>query len=396
MATLTVPSWVDGELLSAYKLNQLSSSVNEIVGATRAPSGVFCVRGTNQTWYLRRRFRYLHVAYSVTVSGDSVDVSIDFGTVSNDYTHGSTVSWQWRTFDLNAVGGVAVGAWYGVTVTRDGNDFSFSTDLIIESDNVSPTSAGTYTAAPTWASGEAVGATKLNQLSSAATQFDDLVDLPGAVVLRGTGEGQSYYVKRRGRYLEMTVSVGGTSPDVNFYVHTTKVLNDPVTGTYTIDLASLSPAPAVNSWYMVRFEKLAGSGELIAFRELPDTVSSSAPAWTHGESGFLTKINSYATLLSSANTTLGIVGWQAAAIHRPYDHPRWTVYKQRRYLHYMRNGGLQASIIDPSGEFPNTSLTRTTNETPFASFDLDTLDWLAPGGLFYVDEADVVWMSDYA
>ena len=146
----------------------------------------------------------------------------------------------------------------------------------------------------------------------------------------------------------------------------------------------------------MRFEKLAGSGELLAFRELPDTVYSGAPSWSHGESGFLSKINSYATLLSSANATLGVVGWQVAAIHRPYDHPRWTIYKNRRYLHYMRNGATPAIIVDPEGEFSATSLTRTTSATPFATFDLDTLDWLAPGGMFYVEEADVVWMSDYA
>ena len=125
--TLSTPTWTNGELLSAYKLNQLSDAANTVLGASIAPSGIFCTRGVNQTWYLRRRWRYLHVAYSVTLhGGDNLDVSIDFGTSSgNDYTHGSDVSWQWRTFDLDAVGDVAVGAWYGVTVTRDGDDFDF-------------------------------------------------------------------------------------------------------------------------------------------------------------------------------------------------------------------------------------------------------------------------------
>jgi hypothetical protein len=396
MSGIIVPSWVNGELLSAYKLNQLSASVNEVVGAARSPSGIFCVRGTNQTWYMRRRFRYLHVAYTATLTGDSLDVSVNFGTASYNYTHGVSVAPQWRTYDLLAVGGTVIGDWYSITVSRDGNDFSFTTDLIIESESNTPTSNGTFTAAPTWASGEAVGDTKLNSLSACVTQFDDLVNLQGAVMLRGTGDGQSYYVKRRGRYLQLAVTVGGTSPDVNIYVHATKVLNDPVTGVYSIDLATLSPSPAVNTWYLVRFEKLAGSGELLAFRELPDTVYSGAPSWSHGESGFLSKINSYATLLSSANATLGVVGWQVAAIHRPYDHPRWTIYKNRRYLHYMRNGATPAIIVDPEGEFSATSLTRTTSATPFATFDLDTLDWLAPGGMFYVEEADVVWMSDDA
>ena len=392
---LAVPEFTDGELLSAYKLNQMSVAASGVAGAMLAPPGVFCVRGTNQTWYMQRKFRYLHVAYSVTPHDDAVSVSIDFGTsTGNDYSHPSTVSWQWRTFDLDAVGGVAVGAWYGITVERSGDNFDFATDMIMESESSNPTDVGSYTAPPTWASGEAVGATKLNALSTAVTRFDGVVVAPNSAALRGTGEGQTYNVRRRGRWLELTVSVGGDSPDVNFYVHQTKVLNDPVTGTYTIDLAALSPAPAVGAWYSVRFEKLAGSGELICFREITETPTEYAPAWAHGENGFLAKLNSYAGILDEAQIVLGLVGWQPACVHRPYDHPRWFGYKTQRYLKYMRNGGLPASINDPSGENDSIGLKRTTNSAPFATYDLDSIDWLAPGGLFYVDEADVVCLSE--
>ena len=391
---LHAPTFTNGELLSAHKLNLLSESVSVIRAESVGQSGVFNVIGTNQTWYMRRRFRYLHVAYSVTYGGTNVDVSIDFGTSTNDYTHGSTVSWQWRTFDLNAVGGVAVGAWYGITVERDGDNFDFATDMIMESESSNPADVGSYTAPPTWSSGEAVGATKLNALSTAVLAFNNVVGLPQSPAIRGTGTGQTYVLRRRNRYLQMTVSVGGTSPDVNFYVHTTKVLNDPASGMYTIDLSTLSPAPAVGSWYAVRFEKLAGSGELIWFHELPDTLTDYAPAWVHGESGFLTKINSYATLLDESQIVLGLVGYQIASLYRPYDHPSWSVFKTRRYLHYMRNGGLPASIIDPAGVQDSIGLTRTTSTEPFAAYDLDTIDWLAPGALFYVSEADVVWLDD--
>jgi len=393
--SLHAPTFTDGELLSANKLNLLSESVNVIRAESVGQSGVFNVIGTNQTWYLRRRWRYLHVAYSVTPHDEAVDVSIDFGTSSgNDYSHGSTVSWQWRTFDLSVVGGIAVGDWYGVTVERSGDNFDYTTDMIMESDSSNPADVGIYTAPPTWASGEAVGATKLNALSAAVMAFDSVVGVPQAPAIRGTGTGQTFTLKRRNRYLQMEVSVGGTSPDVNFYVHTTKVLNDPVSGTYTIDLDSLSPSPAVGAWYSVRFEKLAGSGELIWFRELPDTLTDYAPTWAHGESGFLTKINSYATLLDESQIVLGLVGYQIASLYRPYDHPSWSVFKTRRYLHYMRNGGLPASIIDPAGVQDSIGLTRTTSTEPFAAYDLDTIDWLAPGGLFYVSEADVVWLDD--
>jgi len=393
---IITPTFADGELLSATKLNQMSASANALLGAAMAHTGIFCVRGVNQTWYMRRRYRYLHVAYSVTIHSGDLDVSIDFGTSNgNDWTHKSSVSWQWRSFDLNVVGATTAGEWYGVTIERNGSgDFDFAVDLIMETESSDPADVGTYTAPPTWASGEAVGATKLNALSTAVQVFSSVVMSPSAVAIRGTGEGQTYTLRRRGRWLEMTVSVSGTSPDVNFYVHDTKVLNDPVSGTYTFDLSALSPAPAVGAWYTVRFEKLAGGGELIAFREIPDTPTTYAPTWAHGDSGFLTELNSYADLLDEAQIVLGLVGWQVAALHRPYNHPRWTAYKNKRYLHYMRNGALPASIEDPSGENDSVGLTSTSNAEPFAVYDLDTIDWLAPGGLFYLTECDVVWLDD--
>lgn len=392
---LHAPTFTNGELLSAHKLNLLSESVSVIRAESVGQSGVFNVIGTNQTWYMRRRYRYLHVAYSVTPNAGSVTVSIAFGTsTGNQWTHSSAVSWQWRTFDLNSVGGTTPGSFYAITVSRSGTDYSYETVMIMESSSSNPADVGSYTAPPTWSSGEAVGATKLNALSTAVLAFNNVIGLPQSPAIRGTGTGQTYVLRRRNRYLQMAVSVGGTSPDVNFYVHTTKVLNDPASGMYTIDLSTLSPAPAVGSWYAVRFEKLAGSGELIWFRELPDTLTDYAPAWAHGESGFLTKINSYATLLDESQIVLGLVGYQIASLYRPYDHPSWSVFKTRRYLHYMRNGSLPASIIDPAGVQDSIGLTRTTSTEPFAAYDLDTIDWLAPGGLFYVNEADVVWLDD--
>ena len=66
----------------------------------------------------------------------------------------------------------------------------------------------------------------------------------------------------------------------------------------------------------------------------------------------------------------------------------------KRYLHYMRNGSNPASLSDPAGVQPDISLSRTTDDAPFASYDLDTIDWLAPGGLVLAYECDVVWLDD--
>lgn len=395
MATLNPPVFTNGALLSAAQLNQMSAAVNTISGAALAHTGIFCVRGVNQTWYIRRRYRYLHVAYSVTPNSGSVTVSIAFGTsTGNQWTHSSAVSWQWRTFDLNAVGGTTAGVFYAVTVTRSGTDYSYETVMIMESENSNPAATGSYTAPPTWSSGQVVTATALNALATSVRQFESVVRSPSATHIRGTGDGQTYYLRRRGRYLDYSVTVGGASYDINIYVNGVKIFNDGPSGSYTVDLDALSPSPAVGAWYSVRWEKLSGSGELVAFREYGVPPSSYAPAWTHGEYNILAKLNSYAGLLASAHATLGLVAWHTAALYRPYDHPLWTLYKNKRYLHYMRNGSTPASIVDPAGVQDSVGLKRTANSALFASYDLDAIDWLTPGALFYVYEADVVWLDD--
>ena len=52
--------------------------------------------------------------------------------------------------------------------------------------------------------------------------------------------------------------------------------------------------------------------------------------------------------------------------------------KSKRYLHYMRNGGLPASPERPAG-VQRISLSRTTDDRH--SPTIDTIDWLTPGGL---------------
>lgn len=388
---LTTPTWTDGELLSAAKLNLLSEAAGAVGAAVVAPCGIFNVRGVNSTWYMRRRWRYLHVAYSVTVNAENVDVSVNFGTGGGgDYTHGSTVDWQWRTYDLQSVGATTVGEFYAIHVSRSGDDFAFACECIMESESSSPTDTGTYTAAPTWGNLEAVGATKLNALSTCVEGFDGVVIAPSAVALQAT-DGHTYLMRRRQTDLEIRAVVEGGA-ELDLYVDATKVVNNATTGTYTVDLSALSIA--VGAWYNVRAARLFGVARVSGLRELPDTVTASAPTWAHGENNFLTKINSYATMLDAAAVTLGQVGWQVAALYRPYDHPMWAAYKTKRYLHYMRNGSTQARIVDPSGENDGVGLSRTTSTELFASYDLDTIDWLAPGGLFWVNEADALWLDD--
>jgi len=104
--------------------------------------------------------------------------------------------------------------------------------------------------------------------------------------------------------------------------------------------------------------------------------------------------NAYKTVLDECYAILGDYYIARPSIYRPYDHPRWGFHKSKRFLHYMRNGGLPASLSDPAGVQPDISLSRTTDDAPFASYDLDTIDWLAPGGLVLAYECDVVWLDD--
>jgi hypothetical protein len=42
LITVSPPVWANGELLSAAKLNQVTTDVNAIRGACLAPTGIFC------------------------------------------------------------------------------------------------------------------------------------------------------------------------------------------------------------------------------------------------------------------------------------------------------------------------------------------------------------------
>jgi hypothetical protein len=358
--------------------------------------GFFAKRGVNQTWYMRRRYRYLHVAYSATLNGsDNLDISVDVGnSTGNDYTHGSSVGYQWRTFDLNVVGGTTAGGFYPVTVTRSGNDFSFSVEEIRESESSAPSGAGSYVTPPTWAGGEVVGETKLNQLSGTILSLASVANGPSSVTLSAT-DSQTYRLRRRHRYVLVKLVVGGNDPDVDVYVAGQKVVNNAVSGDHIIDLAAVAGGPAVGSYYDLTVQRTAGSMSVAIIQEVPTAPTAYASTWTHGEQvTTAAKLNAYATQLNEAQAVLGNVGWQFAAIHRPWDHPRWGMLKTKRYLHYMRNGGLPATLIDPSGENDDISLSRTSNDAPFAVYDLDSIDWLAPGGLFYAHELDVCWLDD--
>lgn len=56
-----------------------------------------------------------------------------------------------------------------------------------------------------------------------------------------------------------------------------------------------------------------------------------------------------------------------------------------------------ATRSDHGGVYDAVSLSRTSSDTDkIVAYDLDSIDWLSDGGLFWIENADIVWMDDEA
>lgn len=391
---LAPPTWSTGSLLSAHQLNSLSDAVNALRGASLAPTGVFVTTGASQqTYWMRRRYRYLHARYSIQINDPGENITLTIG--SGQYYHNAATANVWRTFDLaSQFGAPAVGAWYSIGVSRTGTGATYLLHELRESEASTPTGTGGYSAPSSWTSSEIVTAAKLNSYSAAVLAMAGGLRPPNPATLRAQAD-QRYTLRRRQRNLEISVTVSGDTNDLDIRVNGTAAYNNVSTGTYTIDLAVIGGGPAYNDAYELHLQRSSGNIILNSLREIPNIVSTHAPSWAHGEQlANAVKLNDLRTALINAYDTIGDVGWQYAAIYRPVDRPRWLAHKTARYLHYMRNGSLPARIFDPAGVGDEVGLRRTTNSALFATYDLDTIDWLAPGGLMHIDECDVVWLDD--
>ena len=393
---LSPPLWQAGELLSAGKLNQLSSDANAIKGAAIAPGATFVRNGNDSVWHFRRRrWRYLHVSFTTAGVSCMTRIQINATTVYNNgtlYPSGTT-----QVFDLDAVGGVAVGAAYSVSVSYTASSATHETTGIVEHAASSRTGLGSYSTPASWSGSETAAQflSDLQSLSSTVTSLAQVVITPSATWLRPT-ESTVFERRRKLRYLVVNLTVGST-PNVDIFVNSTTVVNDATTGTHVIDLSSVSGGPSVRDYYRLEIRRTTGTMLVNTIEEAGDVWSTAAPAWSHGElinAGAATKLGYYTTLLNESYAILGAAGWQMPQIWRPYEHPRWGLHKTKRYLHYMRNGSLPASLQDPASVQPDISLSSTTTEEPWSTYDLDTIDWLAPGGLLYVYECDCVWLDD--
>ena len=391
------PSWAAGELLSAAKANQLSDVVNGIKGAAMAPTSVFVRSGNDTIWYMRRHGRYLAVDFTTAGTSCTTRILVNGQTEYNNgtlYPSGHT-----ETFDLDAVTDPpAEGDFYAVEVRFTAVSATHEVTDIRET----AAASGGYVSPTAFSSGIAAATflTRLQALSTACTALAGPARTPSATWLRAT-DSTTFTLRRKQQYLYVNYVATGSGTQIRILVNGTTVSNDsteyPNGVTKTIDLAAVAGGPVVGGAYSLEIRRDGGTLLLQYFVEGPAPSANYAPAWAEGDqitTSSVTPLNKYKTVLDESYAILSDVWHQRPAIYRPYDHPRWGFRKSKRYLHYMRNGSNPASLSDPAGVQPDISLSRTTDDEPFASYDLDTIDWLAPGGLLLAYECDVVWLDD--
>lgn len=391
------PSWSSGELLSAAKLNQLSDVVNGLKGAAMAPTSVFCRSGNDSIWYARRRGKYVTVDFTTSGTSCTTRILINGETEYNDGT--LYPSGHSEVFNLDAITApVAEGDFYAVEVRFTAVSATHEVTDIRETGAAS----GGYVSPTAFSSGIAAATflTRLQALSTACTALAGPARTPSATWLRIT-DSTTFTMLRKQQYLYVNYVVYGGGSQVRILVNGTTVSNDsteyPSGVTKTIDLSTVSDGPAVYSSYSLEIRRDGGTLLVQYVFEGPAPSANYAPAWAEDDqitTASVTPLNRYKTVLDECYAILGDFYIARPSIYRPYDHPRWGFLKSKRYLHYMRNGSNPASLSDPAGVQPDISLSRTTDDAPFASYDLDTIDWLAPGGLVLAYECDAVWLDD--
>lgn len=397
MPILTAPAWTSGDLLSASKLNAMSDSINALKGLSMAPTGMFVRAADTATYWSRRAYRYLHIRYDFGASGT---FRIRINNV--EVYAGGTTGEQWRTFDLSAVSTPPeVGAFYKIEMIRPSGGTLMIYEMF-ESGGATYNATGTYTTPAAWTGSETAAQTltKLQNLSMAITQMRPVVTPPSATLL-WTQTTRTYVLRRRLRYIQLyyvSFDREGDPAGVQVRVNGVPVFADssdrPDGHTVYLDMNSFASPPAIGAAYTLEFV-ISGSVTLRLLREDPAYPSAtSAALFAHGQTApNAATLNTLTTTINEAQAILSTIGKSAPCIERPYNHPEWGMWRTARYLHYLREGSLPAYIWEPSGIQEQVSLPKTDNEE-WATLDLDTIDWLAPGGTFYIYEADAVWLDD--
>lgn len=110
--------------------------------------------------------------------------------------------------------------------------------------------------------------------------------------------------------------------------------------------------------------------------------------WQHGDQVTVTRLNGMITAMDEIFAMTRDYGYLPAT-PGALTGETFTLHRLRRYLHYASNGTLE----DPAGVEDDVALSEDADISR-GTLDLDTIDWLAPGAMFYVNGCSRVWLDD--
>lgn len=111
--------------------------------------------------------------------------------------------------------------------------------------------------------------------------------------------------------------------------------------------------------------------------------------WQHGDTVTVTRLNDMITAMDEVYAKTRDYPLRFAVNHAD-NGETFTIFKRGRYLHFGSNGTLE----DPANVEPDVTLTEDA-DIERGTLDLDTIDWLATGSMFYVRSVSWVWLDNY-
>lgn len=127
MAWVTPPTFVDGNVLTATQLNQLSDAVRYLNGLGASPNVISAevgnIQGVTSYWFAGRHTnRYLKCLYIGNANSDYLKIYYGATLLYNDGDPYSAGNAQWATLDLQTlIPALAVGDWYRLEVQMHNN-----------------------------------------------------------------------------------------------------------------------------------------------------------------------------------------------------------------------------------------------------------------------------------
>lgn len=278
-----------------------------------------------------------------------------------------------------------------------------------------------YTPMLPFATGEMLSAHKLNSISRNIHHLEGIVGgvaVPfGAIVTLGDITGASdvqWFVRHKYRYLKLAIDIFNfdTMEDATVYYGGTSVFfegsDHTLLADLTIDLNDtgvITPTPTVGDWYAITFDIDITGGtpgvDKIHVKWIYESdvttptvgtsgATYSAPKiWSHGDLPTAAELNKYSSSLNYLYDHIGGGSVNPAIMSNRSEHS-WNastanesgmyVIHKNRYLHYL-NSDSNAEISDPSNVGDDVAL---GNTGAWAVYDLEQIDWMTPGKIYYV------------